>query len=229
MRFSRWAFELQYVLGQTPWDTQVTPPEVVDLVEGEGLPAGHALDLGCGTGTNCIYLAQHGWQAVGVDFSSVAIWWARWKARRAGVDCRLHQADATDLAFLEGQFDLVLDIGCLHSVPYERWGRYAAEVIRLTRIGGLYMLYAFSPCPSRPDPRGVASGEIAGLFASAFVVERQEGGGDPTGPSSAWYWLRRVESVCSKFGNVFCIPHWGCKKTYFWCNSPHFDAMYGAI
>jgi len=34
---------------------------------------------------------------------------------------------------------------------------------------------------------------------------------------------------CSKFGNVFWIPHWGCKKTYFWCNSPHFDAMYGAI
>jgi cyclopropane fatty-acyl-phospholipid synthase-like methyltransferase len=165
----------------------------VDLVEGEGLPAGLALDLGCGTGTNCIYLARHGWQAVGVDFSSMATWWARWKARRAGVDCRFHQADVTNLAFLDDRFDLVLDIGCLHSVPYERWGHYAAGVIRLTRVGGLYMLYAFSPRPGRPDPRGVAPEEIVGLFDPAFVVERREGGDDPTGPSSAWYWLHRVE------------------------------------
>ena len=73
MALGGWSFDLQYLLGRAPWDTQVTPPEVVALIEGEGCLAGRALDLGCGTGTNCIYLAHRGWQVVGVDFSAVAI------------------------------------------------------------------------------------------------------------------------------------------------------------
>lgn len=194
MRFSNWAFDLQYVLGRTPWDTQVTPPEVVELFEGGELPIGRALDLGCGTGTNCVYLARHGWQVVGVDFSVVAIWQARLRARRARVDCRFYRADVTDLSFLKGPFDFALDIGCLHSVPSEGWGRYAGEVTRLVRPGGLYMLYAFVPRPDRPGPPGVSPEKVRDLFGPAFVVERQEGGDDPTGPSSAWYWLRRIAS-----------------------------------
>jgi SAM-dependent methyltransferase len=192
MGFSSWLFELSYLLGLPPWDTGVTPPEVVELVEGEALPPGRALDLGCGTGTNCIYLARHGWQAIGVDFSFLAIHRARRKARRAGADCRFYQGDVTRLAFLAGPFDLALDIGCLHSLPPERWVRYAEGLARLVRPGGLYMLYAFTLRAERPAPRGVAPEKVHSLFAPAFTVERQEGGEDPTGPRSAWYWLRRL-------------------------------------
>lgn len=197
LRFSNWAFDLQYVLGRVPWDTEITPPEVVELIEGGGLSAGRALDLGCGTGTNCVYLARRGWQVVGVDFSAVAIQRARHRARRTGMDCGFYKADVTDLSFLKGSFDFVLDIGCLHSVPAERWRRYAAEVTRLTRPGGLYMLYAFVPYPDRPGPRGVSPEEVRDMFEPAFIVERQEGGDDPTGSSSAWYWLRRIASNAS--------------------------------
>ena len=95
MRLGGLSFDLQYLLGLAPWDTQVTPPEVVELVEGAGVPPGRALDLGCGSGTNCIYLACHGWEAVGVDFSAVAIRRARRKARRDRVDCKFYRADVT--------------------------------------------------------------------------------------------------------------------------------------
>ena len=196
-----WLFEPLYLLGRPPWDTGVTPPEVVELVEGGSLPPGRALDLGCGTGTNCIYLAGHGWEAVGVDFSAVAIRRARRKARRAGVRCRFYRADVTDLSFLERPFDLALDIGCLHDVPPERRGQYAAGVVRLVRPGGLYMLYAFAPRPGRPSPRALAPEQVGQLFAPAFVVERQEGGEDPTGPRSAWYWLRRLATPLSTAHN----------------------------
>ena len=64
----RLSYAVAYRTGRTPWDTGVTPPEVVDLIEGpDALPAGRALDLGCGTGTNVAYLAEHGWDATGVE------------------------------------------------------------------------------------------------------------------------------------------------------------------
>ena len=192
MGYRNWSFDLHYLLGRPPWDTEVTPPEVVELVEGEGLAPGRALDLGCGTGTNCIYLARHGWEVVGVDFSVLAICRARRKARWAGVDCQFYREDVTDLAFLADPFDLALDIGCLHSLPPEDWERYAAEVAWLVRPGGLYLLYAFAPRPDHSATRGVAPEEVRSLFAPAFAVEREERGEDPTGPRSAWYWLRRL-------------------------------------
>jgi len=191
LRFRGWLLDLQYLLDRTPWDTGVTPPEVVELIESGILPPGRVLDLGCGTGTNCITLARHGWDPVGVDISVVAIRQARRKARRAQVNCRFYRADVTDLSFLAGPFDLALDIGCLHSVLQERWGQYSAELARLVRPGGLYMLYAFTRLSDRSIPRGIAPEEVHSLFASAFAIERQEGGEDPTGPRSAWYWLRR--------------------------------------
>ena len=53
-----------------------------DLVEGENaLAAGTALDIGCGTGDNSIYLAKHGWQVTGVDFVAKAVDKARAKGR----------------------------------------------------------------------------------------------------------------------------------------------------
>src|SRR5688500_14230632 len=67
-------YERAYRRGKTPWDTGIPPPELVEVIEGpNALEPGRALDLGCGTGTNAMYLAQHGWTAVGVDFSSHAI------------------------------------------------------------------------------------------------------------------------------------------------------------
>lgn len=184
-------FSLKYLRGRTPWDTYVTPPEVVSLLEDGRTAPGRALDLGCGTGTNALYLARHGWQVVGVDFSVLAIWKARRRARRARLDCRFHHADVTDLAFLHPPFDLALDIGCLHSIPHEGRAAYAAGLARLVRPGGLYMLYAFLPRDGPPS-RGIAPEAVRTLFAPAFTLERQEGGEDPSGPRSAWYWLRRV-------------------------------------
>lgn len=58
-----------YRLGTPPWDTP-PPSELRDAIEGIGaLPPGNALDVGCGTGANVIYLARNGWQATGIEDS----------------------------------------------------------------------------------------------------------------------------------------------------------------
>lgn len=95
-----WRFEWRYRRHKTPWDTHITPPEVMAFIE--QTPPGRALDIGCGTGTNAITLTRHGWRVTAVDFSVKAIGSARRKAAAAGIDIDFRMADASDLSGLTG-------------------------------------------------------------------------------------------------------------------------------
>ncbi len=191
----KWFFEFQYRFGKPRWDTGVTPPEVVTLIENGSLKGTRALDLGCGTGTNAIYLAQNGFQVVGVDFSPRAIATARDKAKHEGVSADFHVGDVTRLDFLQEPFDFVLDIGCFHSVAAERRQAYAAEMARLARPGSLFMLYAFSPRRLLLRDVGITVEEVKKTFAKDFALERIEEGNDRGEITSAWYWLKRKNEV----------------------------------
>jgi SAM-dependent methyltransferase len=73
-----------YRVGFKPWDKEQIPDPVREVVEGpEAPPPGRALDLGCGTGTQSVYLAQHGWDVIGIDFVSRPLAQARGKALAA--------------------------------------------------------------------------------------------------------------------------------------------------
>ena len=76
--FRRLLYNLWYYF-HPPWDTGISPPELMDFIKSH--PPERALDMGCGTGTNVITLAQHGWQAMGVDFTRRAIKLGRRKVR----------------------------------------------------------------------------------------------------------------------------------------------------
>jgi SAM-dependent methyltransferase len=194
VKLRRFFFERAYRRGEPPWDTGVTPPEVVEVVEGPGaITAGRALDLGCGTGTNVRYLAEHGFDAIGVDFSSLAIRAAREKL--AGVPrTRVLEGDVTELASLgvEGPFDLVLDVGCFHSIPKVRRRAYARGVGRVTRPGALLLIWAFArSLPWSLIGGGVTGEEMAARFSPSFELERVLPGERPAG--AAWYTFRRRE------------------------------------
>ncbi len=122
--FRRMSFNLWY-FRRPPWDTGITPPELMAFVASR--PSGRALDLGCGTGTNAITLAQYGWQVTGIDFAMKAIRLARRKAIKASVVIDFHVGDVTRLEGITGLFDLVLDIGCFHSLTPEGKASLAAR------------------------------------------------------------------------------------------------------
>jgi len=185
-------FDLWYWLPvRPPWDSGISPPELTAVVEGASLPAGRALDLGCGTGTNVIYLARHGWQAVGVDFAGGAIRLARRKARAAPAEvaarCEFHRADVTDLSTIKPPFDLALDMGCLHSLERGGRARYAAGLARLLRPGALYLLYAFKPGVEWLP--GLTEEDVVGTFQESYHLAQVVQG---TGWPSAWYTFQRA-------------------------------------
>ena len=190
MNWQKWTYERQYRRGAPRWDTGVTPPEVVEVIEGDDPPSGRALDLGCGTGTNVLYLARHGFEVLGVDFSPLAIETAR--AKLEGVPgVTVLEGDVTKLSSLgvEGPFDFLLDIGCFHGLKRRRRDAYAREVTRIAGPGALFMVFAWG----RRGPSGLTTGvtrrEMGERFAPDFDLFRVLPGTQPKG--AAWYYLRR--------------------------------------
>jgi len=155
-----------------PWDTGISPPELLEHLQNHH--PGRALDLGCGTGTNVITLAQHGWQVTGVDFARRAIRMARRKARQAGVQVELHVGDVTRLEGVHPPFDLVLDMGCLHSLNAAGKSAYVKNLGRLLRPGGFYLLYSFVR-PEDQTGMGLSSGDVEMLTRELRLVQRVDG------------------------------------------------------
>ena len=188
MGFSDRHYERAYRRGRTPWDTGVPPPEVVE--EASAMEPGRALDLGCGTGTTVLWLAQQGWTAVGVDFSSLAIESARRKADWTS-GAMFVEGDVTRLDGLQvdGPFDLLLDVGCFHSVPIRRRDGYVRQVARVARPGARMMIFAFGGRWRWPGSRRTREPEIRRRFEQAFELGRVTLGREP--PGAAWFYLRR--------------------------------------
>lgn len=142
-------WDLMYALGVAPWDTGITPPELIRVVEdGTLIPPARALDVGCGTGTNVVFLAQQGFEAVGVDISRWAIRRARARIAQNGVAararCYVYNVTRLHLAGspVQGPFHFVLDIGCFHGLNESGRGAYARMLATLLEPGGHYLLYA---------------------------------------------------------------------------------------
>jgi len=188
-------WNLVYLFRKTPWDTGITPPEVRAVVESGRVHTGRALDLGCGTGTNVIYLAQRGFQVIGVDISACAVAAARCRIERAGLSAwaRVYVGDAARLDTLPitGPFDLALDIGCLHTLDSQSRVRYAAGLARYMHPGSLYLLYAFGTDEDSRRRSGISPQAVQELFAPAFELLQVVHGQDRGGVPSAWYTFQR--------------------------------------
>jgi SAM-dependent methyltransferase len=141
-----------------------------------------AIDLGCGTGANVVHLAEHGFDAYGIDFSRVAIRKANERATRAGVTATFVEGDLTAdrIRGIEGPFDLLIDFGTLDDLRGDDRVAMSETVTRLSRPGSLFLEYCFFGV-TEELPRisfsgtsrlsHIAPGELEELFGSDWDVE----------------------------------------------------------
>jgi SAM-dependent methyltransferase len=175
--FNLWYFH------KPPWDTGISPPELVEFIETH--PPGRALDLGCGTGTNVIALARCGWQVTGIDFARRAIQIAWRKARQAGVSADLRVDDVTRLKGITGPFDLILDIGCFHMLESSGKEIYLTNLDRLLSPTGVYLMYGFFKEAGTSGP-GLVEVDVALLSDRLRLLDRLDGYNRGVRPS-AWF------------------------------------------
>lgn len=106
-------WEARYAGAERVWSGRPNP-SLVDAVS--GLPAGRALDLGCGEGADAIWLAHQGWHVTAIDISATAIARAAAAAVDAGIPSGRITWQAQDLAtwVRDEAYDLVV-ASFLHS------------------------------------------------------------------------------------------------------------------
>ena len=117
--------------------------------------AATVLELGCGTGNDAARLADSGYVVTAVDVSGEAI---RWGQSRFGTRVDFRVADITQqLPFPQSSFDAVMSNVALHMFPDGVTRSVFAEIGRVVRPGGLFLLHvnAIEDRPLRARARPV--------------------------------------------------------------------------
>jgi cyclopropane fatty-acyl-phospholipid synthase-like methyltransferase len=100
------------------------------------------LEIGCGTGTNAIYLAERGFSITAVDLSSLAIETAKKKLAETDVKVDFRQADLAEDPDVGGPFDFVFDRGVYHTVRGDHLRALLGLLGRVTNPSALYVVLA---------------------------------------------------------------------------------------
>jgi len=161
----------RYRDGNLPWDTGRPSLELERVLRQNRIETCRALELGCGTGTNSVWLAQQGFEVTGVDVALLAVERANQRARAAGVQVRFLAADVLDLPDLGGPFEFFFDRGCYHAVRRSAPREYAPAVARQLAAGARGLVLAGNARePHDPGPPVVTEEEIREELGLAFQI-----------------------------------------------------------
>jgi len=122
-------------------DGPATTPDLAVIVAAGHIPAGGVtLDLGCGAGTDAIFLAGLGFRSIGIDMSGEAIKIARARAADARVMVDWREGSVLELPFADSSIHFAQDRGCFHHIEESDRERYTSELARVLVPGARFLL-----------------------------------------------------------------------------------------
>ncbi|MBS9478339.1 class I SAM-dependent methyltransferase [Ancylobacter radicis] len=123
--------------------TRVKADYIVDICKShfKSINQISALDVGCGVGNYHPILAPQMASLTGVDVSGECVNTAR--KRNQGISYDAY--DGETLPYDNDTFDLVFTICVIHHVPVGQWDRFASEMYRVLRPGGLALIFEHNP------------------------------------------------------------------------------------
>ena len=150
-----------------PWQSNEPPEELKKAIkEGRFKKNQAILDIGCGLGTMSVWLAKHGCNVTGIDFSHSAI--ERARDTHKDIDTLTFQTvdicgEFTDL----GKFDGLFDRGCLHTIPNELKHQYARNISNWAADNAVFLMLFKTP-PTESEPLPVLQGRVANRIKNLF-------------------------------------------------------------
>jgi len=158
-----------------PWDKGFASSHLKAAVEGGHVKPGRAVVLGCGTGSNAIYLAKKGFDVTAIDIAPTALNLAEQKAKKANVKVRWLLADVLAPPVDLAPFDFIFDRGCYHGVRRGNAQGYIRAAKQLSRRGTQVLIIAGNANEERHyGPPRVKEEELRGDFSAEFDFVRLE-------------------------------------------------------
>jgi 2-polyprenyl-3-methyl-5-hydroxy-6-metoxy-1,4-benzoquinol methylase len=147
------------------------PPNARLTLEVGELPAGRALDAGCGHGSDALWLARRGWQVTAVDFAATALAYARSMAESAGPDVagRISWVEADLATWTPAQeaYELVVCV-------YVHVAGSVAEMVQRMASGvapgGTLFLVGHRPIDPATGAETAAAGQVQVSVEAALAV-----------------------------------------------------------
>ncbi|QDT53163.1 tellurite resistance protein TehB [Caulifigura coniformis] len=161
----------RYRDGNLPWDTGRPSSELQRVLSRHAIGPCRALDLGCGTGTNSVWLAQQGFDVTGIDVAALAIERATERARAAGVNAKFVAADILKLPDPDRPFSFFFDRGCYHAVRRGAPAAYVPVIARQLAPGASGLILAGNANETHsPGPPVVTDLQLHDELGVAFNI-----------------------------------------------------------
>lgn len=183
--------------GELPWDTGRYDLNLRETVTKRPIKPCKTLEVGCGAGSNAIWLSQQGFSVTGVDIAEIVIERAIKKASKAGVHCKFYAADFIKQRIDGAPFGFVFDRGCFHGFDSAKdRNKYAKLVHSYLKRDGLWLMLVGSADeaprdigPPQRSARDITTAvepyfEILSLYTSHFDSNMQK-------PPRSWVCLMK--------------------------------------
>jgi len=194
-------YQEKYKAGNSPWDLGQPDFNLIEVVTQRPIAGCKALDIGCGTGDNAIWLAQNGFQVIGTDVSDVALGKAKEKAAQANVKCEFVLVDFMERKIEGAPFGFIFDRGCFHSFRAENdRGKFAANVAAHLSDAGLWLTIAGNADEVRSGfgpPQLTAAGIVLAVepYFELLSLSSSHFGSNRPNPPRAWRCLMQKRHV----------------------------------
>ena len=187
-----------YASGQLPWDTGLPEPLLVNFVTSGAVTPCLALEIGAGTGTNAIWMAERGFDVLGLDISPLAVEQAHTKMAGRALQCRFATSDFLAKQTTGGPFQFVFDRGCFHVFDEsEDRLRFAAQVAAVLAPDGLWLsLIGSTEGPSREvGPPRRSAREVTFAIEPALEIVELRSAEFQGIDAKAWFCLSRQRAT----------------------------------
>lgn len=131
-----------YREGRPPWETGQASGELVKLVKEGTVPVCRVLELGCGTGSNAVFLSKSGFEVTAIDSSPTALERARRRGRLENAPVHFILDDVFAYAKNAEPFDLIFDASFYHHARRDNLDQLLDLLWRVTKPGSLYVTLA---------------------------------------------------------------------------------------
>lgn len=138
-------FQFAYQTGSDIW-THIPYRFTAEKMLPALAPDALVLDIGAGRGLWTLKLVELGYRVLGIDYIESMVEKVNQRIKEEGISdrARFMVANALEIPFVDGGFDMATDVGTLQHITSDKWQQYISEVSRVLKNNGYYLNISLS-------------------------------------------------------------------------------------